>query len=162
MTIMRRWTGVILVAIVVGAFATWALLHTPVSTRTAATGSPRAARGPGRTEFVSPATSPEHRYTTRGRLEALPGPTSPYLRVHHESIDNFMQRDGSLGMREMIMEFPAFAPGVSLSDLSPGDTIEFDWEVRYASEPTSIITAIRKLPVGTDLRFTSRDEPRPK
>lgn len=159
---MRRWIGVILAAIMVGAVATWMVLRTPGTQHAAGAGTARATPGPGRMEVITPTTTPEHRYVTRGRLEALPGADHPYLRVHHETIENFVQRDGSLGMREMIMDFPALAPGVLVGGLAPGDPIEFEWEVRYGSEPTSLITAIRKLPAGTDLRLSEPDQIAPK
>lgn len=102
-------------------------------------------------------------YTVRGRIESLPG-TRPgsMLRVHHEHIPNFKNRDGEIhrnrdgtpGMLEMSMEFPV-APGVDLSGLAVGDAVELTFEVQWNRPPPPYaVTAIRKLPAGTELRLS--------
>ena len=57
-------------------------------------------------------------------------------------------------MNEMSMDFLGIAPGVDLSQLKVGDPIEFTFEVRWKSDPRSLVTKIVKLPPDTKLRLS--------
>lgn len=93
-------------------------------------------------------------YTVRGEVDGLPGPKS-FLSVHHEAVPGFVASDGAKsGMREMIMDFPDLAKGVSLVGLEIGDPVEMVWEVRWKSDPRILVTTIRELPAGTKLNLT--------
>ena len=51
-------------------------------------------------------------------------------------------------MKEMIMPFPALAPGISLDGMKIGDAIELTFEVRWKETPRMVVTALQKLPEG--------------
>jgi hypothetical protein len=87
---------------------------------------------------------PEHTYTVRGQVVALPTPTSS-LQIRHEAIPDFVRKDGSKGMNAMIMGFPT-AQGVSLRELAPGDKVEFVLEVWLNPKMRYQISRISKLP----------------
>ena len=107
----------------------------------------------GRIEVVSPTTPAEHTFVTKGRVEGLPARGAIYFSIHHEEIPDFVYPDGTLGMKEMIMEMPVFAPGVSLEGLDVGDVVEMTFEMRYRSEPQMIVVGLRKLPADTPLKL---------
>lgn len=84
-------------------------------------------------------------YTVPGTIQALPvpGDVRQPLKIHHELIPHFVGSDGRvIGMPEMSMPFPDVAPGVDLSSLTVGQRVEFTFEVRWKSEPRSLITRI--------------------
>lgn len=105
---------------------------------------------------TNPATPADATYTVRGRIDGLPTPDGKsYLHIHHEDIPDFKGRDGKVtGMNEMSMDFLGIAPGVDLSQLKVGDPIEFTFEVRWKSDPRSLVTKIVKLPPDTKLRLS--------
>ncbi len=94
----------------------------------------------------TPALAPaDQTYSIRGVIDRLPAGKFA-MQIHHEAIPAFINRRGeTVGMPEMIMEFPSFAPGVNTSDLKEGDAIEFTFEVRWNSDPRSLVTKVRKL-----------------
>jgi hypothetical protein len=114
----------------------------------------------GRVEVVSPATPAEASYTTRGRIEGLPeAQFRPggviYLQLHHEFIPEFVGPTGEVeGMKEMIMDFPTIAPGVSWAGMEVGDPVELTFEVRWTSEPRFILTRLARLPDGAKLNLS--------
>lgn len=99
-------------------------------------------------------------YTTRGRIVQLPvqGRPATMLQIEHEHIPNFrdktgeitVHRDGSLGMKRMIMPFPV-AAGVSLDEFELEHKVEFTFEVNWGGSPTYQVTAIRRIPDDTVL-----------
>ena|ERR1043165_2807490 len=102
-----------------------------------------------------PAPKPEHTYTVRGRLVALPDPAKldSSLQIQHEAIPDFVGARGDIGMSSMTMPFPP-AKGLSLAGLAPGDPVEFTWEMSWKPTRLSRVTAIRALPKDTELRFS--------
>jgi hypothetical protein len=115
----------------------------------------------GRVEVVSPATPGEASYTTRGRIEGMPqAQFRPggviYLQLHHEMIPEFVGPTGEVeGMKEMIMDFPTIAPGVSWEGLKVGDPVELTFEVRWKSEPRFILTRLVRLPDDVQLNLSA-------
>jgi hypothetical protein len=101
------------------------------------------------------ATTPaDNTYTLRARVDALPNPKRQFLDLHHEKLPEFKNEKGEvIGMNEMVMGFPYFAPGVSIADLKPGDPVEFTMEMRFTSKPRFLITRITKLPADTRLNL---------
>ena len=85
---------------------------------------------------------PDQTYTVRGTIERLPTLGVPLI-VHHQPIPEFIGRDGTVvGMKEMSMEFAHIAPGVAFASYKVGDAIMLTFEVRWKSEPRSLVTAI--------------------
>ncbi len=115
----------------------------------------------GRVEVVSPATAAEASYTTRGRIEGLPeAQFRPggviYLQLHHEVIPEFVGPTGEVeGMKEMIMDFPTIAPGVSWEGMKVGDPVELTFEVRWKSDPRFILTRLTRLPDDVTLNLSA-------
>lgn len=96
---------------------------------------------------------PVQSYPVRAEVIQLPDGPNGDLLIRHEAIDGFVDRDGkAVGMDPMSMPFPV-AEGLSLADLKPGDivrcTVEVDWKQRSPAK----ISAIEKLPAGTQLTF---------
>ena len=113
--------------------------------------APEAQRG---AQSLSPGI---WRYTTRGRIERLPKATGVArdLAIHHEALTAFYARDGSnVGMKEMVMDFPTIAPGVSLEGLALDDVVVFDFDVAWASRDVWTVTRIKRLPKDTPLALT--------
>ena len=95
-------------------------------------------------------------YTFRGKVVNLPGGPGAdrYLRIHHEAVKDYHNKFGeNVGMREMIMEFPWVAPGLSLEGLRTGDGVEFELDVDYSKTESYVVTAIRPLPAGAVLKL---------
>lgn len=100
-------------------------------------------------------------YTVRGEIEELPEPGRPMsaLRIHHEAIDNFVNRAGKVvGMGSMTMEFPV-AEGVSLEGLAVGQKVEFTFAMARTPTGGYRVTAIRPLPDETVLEFRKARPP---
>lgn len=94
-------------------------------------------------------------YTVRGEIIQLPDPSRPAteLQIRHEAIPTFVDQSGAAtGMRQMIMPFPT-GPGVSLAGLSPGDKVEFVFEVRWGGSPLYQVTRISPLPDSIRLEW---------
>lgn len=100
-------------------------------------------------------------YTTRGRVEGItdrPG-VSPMIQVHHEEIPAFKNREGKvIGMKEMVMDFPAEA-GVKFDGFRPGDLVEVQFSVDWTRMPYHAATKLTKLPAGTELKLGKFEEP---
>lgn len=91
----------------------------------------------------------------RGRIAAMPiegSPTEQDFMIHHESMPNFKNAKGKLGMHSMTMNFP-LGEDVSIEDFEIGDAIEFDFEVDWEGSPPFWVTGLRKLPEDTVLDF---------
>lgn len=100
----------------------------------------------------TPAGPAQRAYTTRGRIDKLPGEHAGYLMIHHAHIPDFLNRKGEVvGMDEMVMEFPAFVPGVTLDGLAVGEPVEFTFEVRWDDDPVWVVTNIIELPPEAEL-----------
>jgi len=97
---------------------------------------------------------PDAVYTVRGVITALPQQSrNGEMRVHHEAIPDFTDRDGNVvGMRSMTMPFP-LAPDVSTDGLQLGDKIRFRLEVRWNVGPTVRIASLELLPGSTPLEL---------
>ena len=111
-------------------------------------------------------------YTVRGEVVTTPSPGPPPqdLTIKHEHIPEFVGSDGTIhvnpggvkGMRPMTMPFPLVEPGVDLSGLTPGDKIEFTFEVRWEDGvPAYRITTIEQLPPDTELDYSVPDPQAP-
>lgn len=101
-----------------------------------------------------PAQPPES-YSVRGLIRQLPKADRPgsELQVWHEAIPEFKDAEGQIvGMESMTMGFP-LADSVLAADLSVGDRIRLDFEVRWDSGHPLTITALEKLPSETRLAF---------
>ncbi|MDP9121594.1 MAG: copper-binding protein [Acidobacteriota bacterium] len=96
-----------------------------------------------------------HSYTLRGEVTQLPDPGSDpgSLSVHHEPVDDLVDRDGrKVGMDSMVMPFP-LARGVTLDGVAVGDPIAFTLRVDWQADPEIEIVAVRKLAPGTRLSW---------
>lgn len=110
----------------------------------------------GKISVVTPTTPAEQTYTTRGRVEGLPASGRLYFEIHHEEIPEFVGKDGTVtGMHEMIMDMPSFSPEAAqqLQSLQIGDVVAMTFEVRYASDPRSLVTRLEKLAQETPLKL---------
>lgn len=111
----------------------------------------------GATVVHTPKGPAQRTYSTRGRIDALPGAKAGYLMIHHARIENFLNRKGEVvGMEEMVMEFPAIVPGVRLDGLSVGDPVELTFEVRWDDEPVWVITRLVELEPEAELGLTEK------
>ncbi|MFO0833018.1 MAG: copper-binding protein [Phycisphaerales bacterium] len=108
----------------------------------------------GKMEVLVPATPAEQTYTVRAVVMGLPASGRAYLELHHEEIPTFVGRDGSAeGMKEMIMDFPSILPTVDLGSIHVGDKVEVTFEVRWKSDPRTVVTGMRPLPGETALNL---------
>lgn len=91
--------------------------------------------------------SPAVVYSTRGRIEQLPGTSrAAMLQIHHEKIAEFKDRDGKVvGMNAMVMPFKP-GPGISLEGFQVGDEVTFTFEHRWGEPP--LITLLEKATPG--------------
>ncbi len=98
---------------------------------------------------------PAASYSVRGQIEtlnAIDGAQQAF--IHHEAIPTFVNREGKqTGMMSMAMPF-AVAEGVSMIDMTPGDKVEFTFEVHWDQNPPVRITSIRALPADTELELS--------
>ncbi len=94
-------------------------------------------------------------YTFRGKIVNLPGAGGDrYLRIHHEAVKDYHNKFGeNVGMREMIMEFPWLSPGLTLDGFRGGESVEFELDVDYSKSESYVVTAIRPLPAGVNLKL---------
>ena len=106
----------------------------------------------GEPEEPSP---PDAIYEARGEVVISPAPGSRSLLIRHESIPEFVSREGeSVGMDSMTMPF-SVAPSLTVDELGEGDAVDFEFEVRWEGDPMLRITRLEKLPEGTELDFSS-------
>ncbi len=100
---------------------------------------------------------PDATYTVRGKIFQLPeGGRS--LEVHHEAIPSFTDKTGAvIGMKEMTMPFHDLAPGVGFEGFKPGDPVELTFEVRWKTDPRTLVTRVAKL--KGDVRLNLKGEP---
>ncbi|HED54259.1 MAG TPA: hypothetical protein ENJ00_08675 [Phycisphaerales bacterium] len=101
-------------------------------------------------------SEPDQTYTTRGRISTIPTPDSPAseLTITHEPLPEFVSRTGKVvGMGSHAMPFGAVAPGVLPAELRVGDVVVMTYEVRWESQPRTLIVAMKKLPADTELNL---------
>jgi Cu/Ag efflux protein CusF len=108
-----------------------------------------SAEGAAKAEAADEA--PVHTYTVRGRVEVLPNEDQERIQIFHEEVSDFVNQQGEVsGMAAMSMPF-GVADDVSLDGISEGDIIEFTFQVDWTTPEVSRVTAIEKLPEGTEL-----------
>jgi hypothetical protein len=110
---------------------------------------------------AAPSSPADQTYTVRARLLELPA-DGKYLQVHHEVIEEFVNRDGKVtGMKEMAMEFADLSPDAArtVKSMSPGDAVEIAFEVRWTTEPRMWVTGIRRLKDDEPLRLLKTLQP---
>lgn len=99
-------------------------------------------------------TPPDAVYETRGEIAVTPAPGSRSLLIRHESIPEFVSREGeSVGMDSMTMPF-SVARSLSVDDLEEGDRVDFEFEIRWDGDPILRITRLDKLPGDAELDFS--------
>jgi Cu/Ag efflux protein CusF len=95
-------------------------------------------------EVLSPAAPAAQTYTTPGVVERVPGDAVPYLTIRHETIPDFLDKDGKvIGMPAHAMEFFAVSPAIDLSKLKAGQKVLLTFEVRWGpDEPRALVTKL--------------------
>jgi Cu/Ag efflux protein CusF len=119
-----------------------------------------AACGPPRGPELPP---PDHVYDAQGVVYGVTRVEGerPEIVIHHQSIPEFVSREGRVeGMASMTMPFQA-APGVPLDDLEEGTPVAFRLEVRWEGDPTLLVTSVERLPPGTEVDFGEGHEAEP-
>ena len=89
----------------------------------------------------------------RGVLQSLPDPATGAgeLRIRHEAIPDLVGMSGEIeGMAAMTMPFPVAAE-VDLAGFATGDLVRFDLRIDWEAARPVAVTAIEKLPAGTEL-----------
>lgn len=123
---------------------------------------------------AAPAASTNPTYTTRGEIITLPGLEGDSIKLHHERIPTFANKDGKVGkdsqgkpgMKPMVMPFGK-APSVSYEGFKVGDKVAVVFEVNWSAERPDqriVITKIEKLPADTVFDFegqASINDPKP-
>lgn len=121
------------------------------------------ATTPATSSTAQPPTSDRPSYTVRGEIVMLPGIESSVLKLHHERIPTFANREGKIpndsqgkpGMKPMTMGFSR-GNNVTFDGLKAGDKIEIDffvnWE-RLGHDDNIVITRLVKLAPETKLDF---------
>ena len=101
-----------------------------------------------------------HNYIVRGQVVELPGPANGnLLQFHHEAVDDFVTREGTVeGMDSMTMPF-LVAKNVPLRDIQPGDKIEVILHVDWQADRAVEITGLRKLAPDQKLDFRAAHPP---
>ncbi|MBX3390889.1 MAG: copper-binding protein [Phycisphaeraceae bacterium] len=126
-------------------------------------------------EVKAPATPANPTYTVRAEIETLPGIESSVMRLHHERIPTFANKDGKVGtdsrgkpgMKPMTMSF-AKGAGVSYEGLKVGDKVEVIVEVEWTAalpEDRLVITKLTRLAPETKLDFEGQpsiSDPKPE
>lgn len=105
---------------------------------------------------------PDQVITVRGRIRQLPDPEhrGRQLIIAHEAIPDFRDdRGDTVGMPAMTMPFPLDDPTL-LDGVVIGDAIRFVFESRAHDGPPLRVTAIERLPEGTELAFEARKRER--
>lgn len=128
----------------------------------ACSGKDKPAAAPDtRAGHVLPDRKPDATYEVRGEIATLPtiGDKRTELRVRHEAIDDFKNRDGEMvGMNAMTMDFPP-AKGVDLSNLKKGDKVKLKFSVWWGNSPAWLVVKIEKLSSETELTFGKANPP---
>lgn len=123
---------------------------------------------------ATPAATTNPSYSVRGEVVTLPGIDGDAIKLHHERIPTFANKDGKVGkdsqgkpgMKPMVMPFGK-APSVSYEGLKIGDKIAVVFEVNWAAERPDqriVITKIEKLAPETKLDFEGQpsiNDPKP-
>lgn len=153
--------------------ATTPAAETMTPTSPAATPEAKPSNQPETKPEVSAApTNPT--YTTRGEVVTLPGIEGDAIKLHHERIPTFANKDGKVGkdsqgkpgMKPMVMPFGK-APSVSYEGLKIGDKVSVVFEVNWAAERPDqriVITKVEKLAPETKLDFEGQpsiNDPKP-
>jgi hypothetical protein len=114
-----------------------------------------------RTDSNAASSPADQTYTVRGRVVELANPaTNHSLQIHHERIPTFVGKSGEItGMKEMVMEFAWIAPGAAPADLTVGDAIEMTFEVRWKTEPRTLVTKLVRLAPETALDLQTLSDP---
>jgi len=125
-------------------------------------------------EPVVAAAPAQPTYTVRAEIETLPGIESSVIRLHHERIPTFANKEGKVGtdsqgkpgMKPMTMGF-AKGPGISYDGLKPGDKVEvivvMNWDAPLPDEKI-VITKLTRLAPETKLDFEGQrsvSDPKP-
>ncbi len=95
-------------------------------------------------------------YRVRGVIVSLPAAGNPVseLRIHHEAIPTFINKDGRMeGMGAMTMPFTP-ATGVSLDGLEVGDKVVFTLRMNFATN-RSEVAEFSELSQDTELNFAA-------
>lgn len=122
----------------------------------------------------TPAASTNPTYTVRGEVVSLPGIEGDALKLHHERIPTFANKDGKVGkdsqgkpgMKPMVMPFGK-ASSVSYEGLKIGDKVGVTFEVNWSAERPDqriVITKVEKLAADTTLDFEGQpsiNDPKP-
>ena len=114
-----------------------------------------AACGPAADQAAAPAGdgASASTYSVRGVIQSLPDPETGagQLRIRHEAIPDLVGQSGEVeGMAAMTMPFP-LAAEVDLSGFAAGDAVRFDLRVDWQAARPVAVTAMEKLPAGTEL-----------
>lgn len=92
-------------------------------------------------------------YHVEGILTQLPSAPGRELMIRHVAIPDFVAASGdTVGMNSMTMGFPV-ADDSLLEGFAPGDSVRFIFEVRWGGEKPLRLTALERLPAGTELEF---------
>lgn len=91
-------------------------------------------------------------YVVRGQVKSLSLERKETV-IQHEAIPQFVNAAGKrVGMAAMAMPFALGGSALS-SDVGVGDKVEFTFEVRWKTEPTSLVSRISKLPADAGLEL---------
>ncbi len=104
--------------------------------------------------------TPDARYTTQGRVAMVRTPDSPAstLKIHHESIPNFVDGQGNVvGMQSHPMDFPRAADGIDIESLEVGQAVRFTFDVTWQPTAKWVITELELLPDDTRFAFEKAD-----
>jgi len=109
-------------------------------------------------DLSPPTTTPDATYVVRGEVMSLPLKSLPAteLKVKHEAIDDFKDREGKVvGMSAMVMEFPP-AKGVDVSTLNVGDKVSVTFSVWWTQSPPWLAMKVELLAPETALEFRKK------
>lgn len=103
-----------------------------------------------RAEQAVPLAPPDQTYVVRGIVKRVDRSRQEIV-IQHEAIPTFVNASGKqVGMAAMAMPF-ALGPNAAAATIAEGDEVEFTFEVRWQSEPMSLVTQLTKLPPDTQL-----------
>lgn len=153
--------------------------ETPPAPQPAVQSAPEPAAEPAQKAEAPEAKAPpapvKPTYTVRAEIETLPGIESSVMRLHHERIPTFANKEGKVGtdsqgkpgMKPMTMSF-AKGAGVSYEGLKVGDKVEVIVEVEWTAalpEDRLVITKLTRLAPETKLDFEGQpsiSDPKPE